>query len=164
MFRFKHGENEFRVEFREKIRTTRALKKNGILQRRKSQAKESADPPTRRCIDCRIISTKVVRPPAPADALGPAQEHPVVSESEVVIATGMSVCSPTDKYDVQEGQDWALRHAIARARHDDRSIARLHGTPLTPDVTTYLWDAFHKSHTPDAISSRQRGVIRRKGF
>lgn len=156
-FCFTHGGNEFRVEFQQKVRSTRSLLKNGILRPRKSKAKQTAEPPTRQCVDCRIVATKVT------NHSGVHPDELLAREAGVVIATGMGVCSPLDSFDVKEGQKWALKHAISRARTTD-STAQLRGVPLTADVTTDLWDAFHKSHTPDAHAARKRGLIRRKGF
>ena len=142
MFQYKHGDCEYHVEFHATVRATKSLIKSGILQPRKSKAKRASDPPTRRCVECRI--SQVVPVVAPIEELRP------------VLATGMSVCSPVDKFNQYVGQKHAMRHAIARSREK--------GAPLTPDITAYLWDAFHKSHTPDALKSREQGIIRRKGF
>jgi hypothetical protein len=161
-FSFNNGDRRIDVEFKKREIPTKALIRQGILQARKSKAKMAADAPTRQCIVCMI-----------KDRNGP-------------LATGLSVCSPIDTFKQQDGEKHALARAIAHYRNRISTEVLLsapktvtqddvHGTVSEPqptklvnllnrESTIYLWDAFHKSHTPDAIKSYNKGQRRRKGF
>jgi len=126
---FTHSARDYSVNFDVRQLRTANLQKRRLLQTRKSRTKRAADPATRRCTHC------------------------TVKEGDLIIAYGMSICSPVDRFNKKEGQIKALRRAIQQSRLNSKRDRKFFSThELNKEWAVEAWQALFNSQTINVLA------------
>lgn len=127
---FNHKGKQYQVAFERRHHKTNTLIRRGILQKKRSQKKQATLPKTLQCTHCTILR----------------EGKPV--------ASGMSVCSPNDKFDTTTGKRMALRKTIARSRAEQNDVN------LDKDWAVEAWQALFDAESPNPRAARVRKLSR----